>query len=526
MQAPSEPATSAPGNDAAPAPAAVRGRGHGLRKVTKPAAPATDVPAGEPAAVNHEQLSAQVHFGDCVQGMKSLPNASVDLVIADPPYDIGVQKATWDTVPHYLEWSRTWLAEAERVLRPGGQLFIYGSPAKLWISRLKILAADEFGFDFKQHISWCYKQGGDARFAGMVQYAVRMEHLEWFVKPAIAGEGHTFNPHEAAEKYTPEEERDALAKGVGRVTAESLRQGRPPRNWVEIPRENSRSFERRYGAHPSMKPLKLCERLVLVHSNRGDRVLVPFGGSGSEVVAAAKLGRSAICFENDPTYHAIIVRRLAGHGVLALGADGAPTVVEYVEPPAAERTALGELERSALFTSGYKGVFKQGAKYVAKIQLDGTLVSIGQFESAYDAAVAYQARAVAEGHLPAPPAAALATAAPLASGGAELLPQPTAPAATAPPASALALVASAIPSLAEKPEPQAAQPAAKKRGRPCKQPAAPIGVGAPLEASNTNNVIGPQCMAPGRQPMLLQVDMGMGMMMPVVYGVPIAPPLF
>ena len=57
--------------------------------------------------------------------------------------------------------------QATRVLKPGGSLFLYGSPAKLWISRLKILAADSCGLEFKQHVSWVYKQGGDSRLTGM-----------------------------------------------------------------------------------------------------------------------------------------------------------------------------------------------------------------------------------------------------------------------------------------------------------------------------------------------------------------------
>jgi site-specific DNA-methyltransferase (adenine-specific) len=357
--------------------------------------------------------AADVHLGDCVRGMGALADASVDLVIADPPYDIGVQDSPWDSVPHYLDWSRTWLAEAWRVLRPGGQLFIYGSPAKLWIDRLKIVAADEFGFDFKQHISWCYKQGGDSRFTGMVQYAVRMEHLEWFVKPAAKGTMHTFNAEAAAEHYSAEERAEALAKGVGRVTDESLSRGRPPRNWVEIPRENSRSLERKYGAHPSMKPLKLCERLVAVHSNVGDRVVIPFGGSGSEVVAAAKLLRAVVCFESAAEYHAIILRRLEGHGVrvnggeLGAGAGSAGQQLYPVlpAPPAEETTPLGQIERSAMFMSGYNGVFRHGKDFVAKIRLKGKLVYIGKYPSALEAAVAYQARAATEGALPAPRAA-------------------------------------------------------------------------------------------------------------------------
>ncbi|KAJ1631356.1 S-adenosyl-L-methionine-dependent methyltransferase [Pavlovales sp. CCMP2436] len=403
------------------------------------ALPAAPRPAGGPPE------TAQLVFGDCVLGMRALPDSSIDLLIADPPYDIGVQKSAWDTVPHYLEWSRTWLAEARRVLKPAGQLFIYGSPAKLWICRLNIIAADEFGFEFKQHISWCYNQGGDSRFAGMAQYAVRMEHLEWFVKPTQTGAGqpaaaHTFNAEEAAEHYTPEDREEALAKGVGRVTSESLDKGRPPRNWVEVPRENSRSVERRYGAHPSMKPLKLCERLVRVHSNPGERVLIPFSGSGSEVVTAAKLGRQVVCFENDAEYHAIIVRRLSGHGVPVVNERGLPVLPTAAAPAAEATPEFGSVQKNNRFQSGYMGVFKHGKRYVAKIRLAGRLVNIGTFDDAAEAAVAYQRRAVEEGLAVAP---ATAPAAVPPSGVAEGLatapaaPEPLAPAA---PASAPATV--------------------------------------------------------------------------------------
>ena len=106
-------------------------------------------------------------------------------------------------------------------------------------------------------------EGGDSRLKGMTAYSVRMEHLEWFVKP---GAPHTFHAEVAAEPYTEAEAAEALAKGVGRVTAEALARGRPPRNWWDIPRENSRSKERQYGPphHPSMKPLAICKRIVEV----------------------------------------------------------------------------------------------------------------------------------------------------------------------------------------------------------------------------------------------------------------------
>ena len=88
-----------------------------------------------------------------------------------------MQGEGWDQLDDYMRWSRLWLRECVRVLRPGGALFLYGSPAKLWLCRLKLLAADELGLAFVQHISWVYKQGGDSRLKGMLAYSVRMEHL-------------------------------------------------------------------------------------------------------------------------------------------------------------------------------------------------------------------------------------------------------------------------------------------------------------------------------------------------------------
>lgn len=146
----------------------------------------------------------------------------------------------------------------------------------------------------------------------MKQYAVRSETIEWWTKTP----GHsTFNATLAAERYTEEDKKTALAKGVGRVSEASLDKGRPPRTWFDIPRENSRSKERSYGRHPSMKPMPLAERLINVHTNHGDTVIVPFVGSGSELLVAAKLGREAIGFETEDEYIKLIIKRFEGHTV-------------------------------------------------------------------------------------------------------------------------------------------------------------------------------------------------------------------
>jgi site-specific DNA-methyltransferase (adenine-specific) len=255
----------------------------------------------------------RLHHQDCIDGLRRIPSNSVRLVIADPPYAIGVKGAKWDAITdlsHYIAWARTWLAECARILVHGGALMFYGSCELNLVARVSIILEDELDMKLVQHLSWNYAQGGDARMSSMAQYAVRHELLSWFEKP---GGDRVFRPAKVADHYTEADRAVALAKGVGRVTNESLDKGRPPKTWVEIPRENSRSKERTYGKHPSMKPLALCERLVRAHSNVGDEVVVPFAGSGSELVAAARLGRRAVGFELEPEYLELMKRRFTGH---------------------------------------------------------------------------------------------------------------------------------------------------------------------------------------------------------------------
>lgn len=261
-------------------------------------------------------MEAHIRHADCVEGLRAgVGTDSARLVICDPPYDIGVGGEHWDSIPDYMGAARGWLAQCARVLVPGGALLLYGSPCRQHHSRMCVMLEDELGLRLVQHLPWVYRQGGDARLRTMREYAVRHEQLAWFEKP---GGARVFRPLRITDHYSAEEKRLALAKGPGRVTDESLSRGRPPRTFIDIPRVNSRSRERAFGAHPSMKPLALCERLVLAHSDEGDLVVVPFCGSGSEVVAAHALGRRVVGFETSERYVAIANARLdaARHGAV------------------------------------------------------------------------------------------------------------------------------------------------------------------------------------------------------------------
>lgn len=259
-------------------------------------------------------MCTNLYSGRAEVGMRRLPTGSVDLAICDPPYNIAVGGVDWDKIDSYMAFAAEWLAQCVRVLRPGGALLLYASPCRIWIARMTVLLVDTLRMHHVQDMPWVYTQGGDSRMENMSSYAVRHERLVWFEKPQSSDFRRTFNAQCAAEHYNDDDRAVALAKGKGRVTNEALDRGRPPRTFIDIPRENSRSKERSYGKHPSMKPLALCERLVRVHSNEGDLVLVPFVGSGSELLTATALGRRAVGFERCEEYVQLTLRRFHGHG--------------------------------------------------------------------------------------------------------------------------------------------------------------------------------------------------------------------
>lgn len=223
-----------------------------------------------------------------------LPDALFDLIIADPPYNIGIKNSQWDRIDDYVPWCEKWIKESARLLKDGGQLFIYGSTMYNYISHLNIIA--EKYLTFGQHISWVYTNGTGGR-SNTTVYPSRSEHLVRFYK----GDTYTFNVEAIREQYTEEEKRIAKLKKA-LVKDETLNKGKIPFDWWLIHRCNSRSKEREFGSHPSQKPLEICDRIILAHSNEGDNILIPFSGSGSECVSAKKLKRNFLAADTELEY--------------------------------------------------------------------------------------------------------------------------------------------------------------------------------------------------------------------------------
>lgn len=238
---------------------------------------------------------------DCIKTMQSMPHGCVDLIVADPPYNLNKDFGAWkekDRKDSWLPWSKEWINEAIRVLRPGGSIFIYGIHHHLcWIQ----CHLHEVGMDYRRQIIWFYENG----FSGYKRnLAAHYEPLLWFSKP---GDDYTFHPIREPYKST-----DRLKHKItkGGKTWEPHPDGRLAGDVWKFPVLAGRRFAAERVDHPTQKPLSISRRLVEHFSNPGDVVLVPFAGSGSECVAAKQLGRRFIGTELNPAYIEIANRRL------------------------------------------------------------------------------------------------------------------------------------------------------------------------------------------------------------------------
>jgi site-specific DNA-methyltransferase (adenine-specific) len=226
---------------------------------------------------------------DCLKEMPAFPSASFDLIIADPPYNLG-KKFGKNRFLHqfdsYLDFSRTWLKEAHRLLKPDGTLYVFMGVR--FISYLYDILDREIGMSFNSWITWHYTQGM-GRTKG---FSPRHEDILMFNK----GKEYTFNIDavRVPQKYY-RQRNNMLGANPGDVWAFSHVHYSNPE------REN----------HPTQKPEALIERMVLASSNEGAYVLDPFAGSGTTLRVCQQMNRHCTGIESNPEYVKLIENRLS-----------------------------------------------------------------------------------------------------------------------------------------------------------------------------------------------------------------------
>ncbi len=231
----------------------------------------------------------ELWIGDAVAWLRSLETESVDMVFADPPYNI--KKAEWDTFEsqaHYVEWSLQWIKEAARVLKPTGTLYICGFSETL--TDLKLPASRYF--EGCRWLVWHYKNKANLGS----DWGRSHESILHFRK----SQQFTFNTDDVRIPYGnhtlkypehPQAETSQYGKGSSRKDAlwQPHPRGAKPRDVIEIPTTCNGMHEKT--PHPTQKPEELLRKLILASSNMGDLVVDPFLGSGTTAVVAEQLRR-------------------------------------------------------------------------------------------------------------------------------------------------------------------------------------------------------------------------------------------
>ena len=257
---------------------------------------------GKPARVAENEIIV----GDALEWLPLIPDDSVDLVIADPPYNLGPRFAgapNWTRDPEWIVWCREWLRECTRVLRPGGAIFVFGIHHYACYLQVEMY---ELGLTYRRQLIWFY-ENGFSRSTRMP--STQYEPILWFTK----GDGFTY--HVLREPYKSRDRlRHAITKN-GKLWKPHP-EGRIAGDIWSFPVLAGRRFANERVAHPTQKPLALANRIVRHFSHPGELVLVPFAGSGTECLSAQLSGRRFIGFEISSEYASLARKRLAAQGPL------------------------------------------------------------------------------------------------------------------------------------------------------------------------------------------------------------------
>lgn len=242
--------------------------------------------------------------GDCLNVLEKITDLSIDMIFADPPYNlsndgftckggrmVSVNKGDWDKSAGPIEdmaFHREWIAACHRKLRPGGTIWISGTYHSIY------------------QCGWALQEGG------------------WHILNDIAWFKPNASPNLSCRMFTASHESLIWARTAKKhkhvFNYDAMKYGDFPEDKIKVPDKQMRSVwhlpltkksEKSFGKHPTQKPEALLERIVLASTNKGDTILDPFCGSGTTGVAALRHGRHFIGIDMNADYlHDITENRL------------------------------------------------------------------------------------------------------------------------------------------------------------------------------------------------------------------------
>jgi len=242
--------------------------------------------------------------------LRDLDSESLQLIIADPPYFQVLTDAKWDntwtSADDYLDWTKSWAKECERLLREDGLIYIFGQLGKrehVWLHLCSMLTRE---LQFHDMIIWDravgYNERSDSftpQYENILVLRKSEEAKPYFNKDAVRVpyDEKTIQTYLKDKRY-----KDKAARET------HLRKGKYATNILRVPSLKGSSKEK--VGHPSQKPIALIEKLITSSSQPGDLVLDPFLGSGTTAEACELHGRQWIGIEKDPAYIEMASRRI------------------------------------------------------------------------------------------------------------------------------------------------------------------------------------------------------------------------
>ncbi|MCI0519786.1 MAG: site-specific DNA-methyltransferase [Chloroflexi bacterium] len=299
-----------------------------------------------------------VILGDCIEALRSLPEKSVDLVFADPPYNLQLGGDLWrpnmtrvDAVDDawdrfegfaaYDDFTREWLSACRRVLKDAGALWVIGSYHNIY--RVGAILMD-LDYWILNDIVWV-KTNPMPNFRG-VRFTNAHETLLWAQK--VRGARYTFNHHAMKALNEDLQMRSdwflSLCTGRERVKVQGVK------------------------AHSTQKPEALLYRVLLATTRPGDVVLDPFFGSGTTGAVAKRLGRRWIGVEREAAYVQVARERIAAVPPPPEGAEAL-----FALPAPRRRVPFGALLESGLLRAGQTLTFGREGAFRAVVLADGSL---------------------------------------------------------------------------------------------------------------------------------------------------------
>jgi len=242
-----------------------------------------------------EETKHKFICGDCLKELPNIPNNSIDLIVTDPPFNIGKKYNSYvdkKSKKEYIKWCKSWLKECIRVLKDGGALYLFNYPK----NNAYLMPFLDEHLTFKRWMTWHYPTN-----TGMspTNFTRSQHSILFYIK---GKKNKIFNKKDIAVPY-----KNPTDKRIKKLIAN----GSPGRTPYDVFHFNIvKNVSKDKTPHPCQIPTQLLEIFIKASSNPGELILDPFAGSFSTNATAKKLGRHSIGIELDKKYVKIGKERL------------------------------------------------------------------------------------------------------------------------------------------------------------------------------------------------------------------------